>query len=122
VSLRKLDADVARIAPTADGGVRIGAITPLAVVERSLDVAKTAPVVPLAMRRLSNIRVRNVATAGGCPAHGDPHMDLPPLLIALGADVTAIGPKTKRTIAVEDLLAGYFETVLARNELISELH
>jgi carbon-monoxide dehydrogenase medium subunit len=122
VSLRKLDGDLARIAPTPQGGVRIGAITPLAIVERSPEVARVAKVIPVAMRRLSNIRVRNVATVGGALAHGDPHMDLPPVLIALGADVTVIGPQGKRTIAVADLFAGYFETILAKNELISELH
>ena len=65
-------------------------MTPLAKVERSPEVARVAPVIPRAMRRLSNIRVRNVATIGGNLAHGDPHMDLPPVLIALGAEV-AIG-------------------------------
>jgi carbon-monoxide dehydrogenase medium subunit len=73
------------------------------------------------MRRLSNIRVRNVATIGGNLAHGDPHMDLPPVLIALGAQVLVVGPDAERTIAVEDLFAGYFETVLAKDELIAEL-
>ena len=73
------------------------------------------------MRRLSNIRVRNVATVGGNLAHGDPHMDLPPVLIALGAHVIAAGPQGERRIAVEDLFAGYFETVLHKNELISQL-
>ena len=66
-----------------DGALTIGAMTPLALVERSPDVARAAPVIPRAMRRLSNIRVRNVATIGGNLAHGDPHMDLPPVLIAL---------------------------------------
>jgi carbon-monoxide dehydrogenase medium subunit len=32
-----------------------------------------------------------------------------------------LGPKGERTVAVEDLFAGYFETVLAKNELIAEL-
>src|SRR5205085_425743 len=70
-------------------------------------------------RRLSNIRVRNVATIGGNLAHGDPHMDLPPILIALGAEVSVAGPQGERSIAVENLFAGYFETVLKRNELIA---
>ena len=96
-------------------------MTPLAEVERSAEVARAAPVIPRAMRRLSNIRVRNVATVGGNLAHGDPHMDLPPVLIALGAEVAVVGPTGERTIAVENLFAGYFETVLAKNELIAEL-
>src|ERR1700704_715223 len=121
VSLRKLGEQYARIAANADGGLTIGAMTPLALVERSPEVARAAPVIPRAMRRLSNIRVRNVATIGGNLAHGDPHMALPPVLIALGASVSVAGPDGTRTIAVEDLFAGYFETVLAKNELITEL-
>jgi carbon-monoxide dehydrogenase medium subunit len=125
VSLRKLAALNSRIAIGKDGALAIGAMTPLALVERSPEVARAVPVIPRAMRRLSNIRVRNVATIGGNLAHGDPHMDLPPILIALRAEVTVVGPNgakaAERTIAVEDLFAGYFETVLAKNELISEL-
>jgi carbon-monoxide dehydrogenase medium subunit len=121
VSLRKLDAQYARIVAGADGTLIIGAMTPLAKVERSPEVARVAPVIPRAMRRLSNIRVRNVATIGGNLAHGDPHMDLPPVLITLGAEVALGSPTGERTIAVEDLFAGYFETVLAKNELITEL-
>jgi aerobic carbon-monoxide dehydrogenase medium subunit len=126
VSLRNLGDRFSRIAAGPDGHLTIGAMTPLAVVERSSEVARVAPVIPRAMRRLSNIRVRNVATVGGNLAHGDPHMDLPPVLIALGAEVLVTGPPkngqiSERNIAVEDLFAGYFETVLAKNELIAAL-
>ena len=125
VSLRKLPRLNARIAAAPDGALTIGAMTPLALVERSPEVARIAPVIPRAMRRLSNIRVRNVATIGGNLAHGDPHMDLPPILIALNAKVAVVGANgaqaAERMIAVEDLFAGYFETVLAKNELIAEL-
>jgi aerobic carbon-monoxide dehydrogenase medium subunit len=68
------------------------------------------------------VRVRNVATVGGALAHGDPHMDLPPVLIALGASVKAVSPKGERTLKVEDLLTGYYETALEKNELIAEVH
>jgi carbon-monoxide dehydrogenase medium subunit len=121
VSLRNVGDRFSAIATGPDGHLTIGAMAPLAVVERSAEVARVAPVIPRAMRRLSNIRVRNVATIGGNLAHGDPHMDLPPVLIALGAEVSVIGPKAERNIAVEDLFAGYFETVLAKNELIAAL-
>ena len=122
VSLRNLGDRFSRIAAGSDGHLTIGAMTPLSVVERSPEVARVAPVIPRTMRRLSNIRVRNVATIGGNLAHGDPHMDLPPVLIALGAQVAVTGPNGERNIAVEDLFAGYFETVLAKNELIAALH
>jgi aerobic carbon-monoxide dehydrogenase medium subunit len=120
VSLRALG-ELCAIATQRDGALRIGAMTPLAVVERSAQVRAHAPVITQTLRTLSNIRVRNVATLGGHLAHADPHMDLPPVLIALGGEVTVAAPGGERTIPVEDLFAGYFETVLRRNELITAL-
>jgi aerobic carbon-monoxide dehydrogenase medium subunit len=105
----------------ADGGVRIGALTSLATLEHSRDIQRVLPVIGSTLRVLSNVRVRNVATVGGSLAHGDPHMDLPPVLIALGASVRALGRGGERVIPVADLLTGYFETQLAKDELISEL-
>jgi carbon-monoxide dehydrogenase medium subunit len=60
-----------------------------------------------------------VATIGGHLAHADPHQDLPPVLSALGARVTIAGPKGERTVPVEGLSTGYYETVLARDELVT---
>lgn len=119
VSLAKAGGDLRRIAIAPEGDLMVGAMTPLAALERSTEVAAHAPVIVHTMRRLSNIRVRNVATVGGALAHGDPHMDLPPVLIALDASVTIAGPHGQRPLPVEDLFAGYYETVLAKNELIA---
>jgi carbon-monoxide dehydrogenase medium subunit len=120
VSLRKL-ARLSGIAATGEGDLAIGALTPLSDVERSAAVASRAPVIVRAMRRLSNVRVRNVATIGGNLAHGDPHMDLPPVLMALDASVVVKGRGGERTLKVENLFAGYYETVLKRDDIIAEL-
>jgi carbon-monoxide dehydrogenase medium subunit len=120
VSLRKI-ATLKRIGVGADGGLVIGALTPLTDVEHSAEVAKHAGVIVRTMRRLSNVRVRNVATIGGNLAHGDPHMDLPPVLIALDAGIVVTGRAGERMIEVENLFAGYYETVLKPGELITEL-
>src|ERR1700687_1458775 len=50
VSLRKRGPLLTRIAAGADGHVVIGAMTPLAVLERSPEVARAAPVIPRAVR------------------------------------------------------------------------
>jgi len=121
ISLRKIESKYSEISAGADG-LRIGAMTTLGTLERSDDVRKHAPVITRTLRTLSNVRVRNVATVGGALAHGDPHMDLPPVLMALGATLTVIGPKGERKLAVEDLFAGYYETVLEKDELIAEVH
>jgi aerobic carbon-monoxide dehydrogenase medium subunit len=111
----------ASIGATPDGGLRIGAMATLTSVEYSADVIRVAPVIARAMKRLSNVRVRNVARIGGNLAHGDPHMDLPPVLACLGAEVSIDGPAAKRRVAVENLFSGYYETVLKRGELITEV-
>jgi carbon-monoxide dehydrogenase medium subunit len=120
VSLRNVESKYTAITADRDG-LRIGAMTTLSALEHSAEVRKHAPVLTRTLLTLSNVRVRNVATVGGALAHGDPHMDMPPVLIALGATLTTVGPKGERTLPVEELFLGYYETVLEKNELISEL-
>ena len=121
VSLRRIGGSLSAISVSADGALTIGALTPLSAVEHSAEVARHAPVIPRIMPRLSNVRVRNVATVGGALAHGDPHMDLPPVAMALGGRVRVVGGEGERELALEDLLTGYYETALAPNELIASL-
>ena len=117
VSLRRLGLE--RI--EADGTLRIGAMATLRSLEKSEAVRQNWPVIARALRTLSNVRVRNVATVGGALAHADPHMDLPPLLAALGGKVHLEGKAGKRVIPVEDLYAGYLETTLRPGELITRV-
>ena len=121
VSLRRIESRYSSI-DARPHGLRIGAMTTLGTLERSAEVRQHAPIITRTLRTLSNVRVRNVATVGGALAHGDPHMDLPPVLMALGATMTVAGPAGERRLAVEDLFSGYYETVLEKNELISEVH
>ena len=117
VSLRKLELEKIE----ANGELRIGAMTTLRELERAPAVTKGWPVITRTLRTLSNVRVRNVATLGGALAHADPHMDLPPLLAALGARASVAGPAGERSVPVEALYAGYLENTLARNELITQV-
>jgi aerobic carbon-monoxide dehydrogenase medium subunit len=121
VSLRRMAPGLGRIRTEPDGTLEIGALVPLAELQRSAAARAAAPVIADTLRTHSNLRVRNVATIGGNLAHADPHMDLPPVLIALGAHVRTIGPAGAREIAVEDLFTGYLETVLANDELIASV-
>ncbi|HEY4265897.1 MAG TPA: FAD binding domain-containing protein [Micropepsaceae bacterium] len=120
VSLARIDSDYAMLRLNGDGSLRIGSMVSLAQLENSHEAAAHFPVIKGALRTLSNIRVRNVARVGGALGHGDPHMDLPPLLAMLGGRVSLIGPEATREIAVEDLYLGYYQTVIKNNELIAE--
>ena len=73
------------------------------------------------MKTLANVRVRNVATIGGNLAHGDPHLDLPPIWVALDAKALIVGSAGERTVPVAEIFAGYYQTNLANDELIAEL-
>jgi aerobic carbon-monoxide dehydrogenase medium subunit len=117
VSLRNLGLDKIEV----HGALRIGAMTTLSALERSPEVRKGWPVIARTLRTLSNVRVRNVATVGGALAHADPHMDLPPLLSALGAKVIIRGRNGQRAMPVEDLYAGYLENTLKQGELITHV-
>lgn len=121
VSLRGVEARYSAVEGGAGGGLRIGALTTLSALARSAIVKAAAPVIIQTLKTLSNVRVRNVATLGGHLAHADPHMDLPPVMMALGAQVVTVAPKGSRTLAVAGLYTGYYETALARNELIAEV-
>jgi carbon-monoxide dehydrogenase medium subunit len=121
VSLAKIEPRHSEIELAGNGALKIGAMASLSQLEQSPHVAGAFPVLKRALRTLSNVRVRNVARVGGALAHGDPHMDLPPLLAALGATAAIRGPEGTRELAVENLYAGYYETVLQRGELIESV-
>jgi carbon-monoxide dehydrogenase medium subunit len=120
INLQRVEKKYAALSLTG-GALKVGALTTLAALEHSADVARVFPVISATMRHLSNPRVRNVACVGGALAHGDPHMDLPPLIAALGAEATLTGPKGERRISVDELYTGYYETQIGRDELISEV-
>jgi carbon-monoxide dehydrogenase medium subunit len=119
VSLRHLGLDGIDVGP--GGELRIGAMTTLRALEKSQTVRTGWPVITRTLRTLSNVRVRNVATLGGHLSHGDPHMDLPPLLSALDASVKIAGPKGERNCLVESLYSGYLETTLGQGEIIARV-
>ena len=121
VSLHRIGPEYARITVGDSGELRVGAMVTLSELEHDRNVATRLPVLVRALRTLSNPRVRNVARVGGALAHGDPHMDLPPVLTALDARVMIAGPNAKRELPLADLYAGYYETVLDKNELITDV-
>ena len=104
-----------------DDHLCIGSLACLSEIEHSPLVAKELPSLKAVMKKLSNVRVRNVARLGGALSHGDPHMDLPPLLSCLDASVRIQSKNSERLIKVLDLYLGYYETALENNELITEV-
>ena len=105
----------------AAGVMRIGAATTHREVERSALVAKYFPMLAEAYPNLGSVQVRNFGTLGGNLCHNAPGSDPPSPLIALGATVTIGGPGGKRTLRLEDLGTGFYETSLGPKDILTEV-
>ena len=105
----------------SDGLIRIGAAATLAEVAASDVVRGLAPSLATACSVVGNPRIRNVATLGGNLAEADYASDPPATLASLGAQCVVQGPAGTRTVAVAELITGFYETVLDHAELITAI-
>lgn len=105
----------------ADGFLAIGALTREADLEASDLVRTRYPIIFDTAAVIADPLVRNLATVGGNLAHGDPANDHPATMLALGAQVSARGPRGERTIPLGDFFTGLFTTALAEDEILTEI-
>ena len=118
--------DVGRIPGLAgitasDGHIEIGGLTTHADIEHSELVATQCAVLSDAAATIGDPAVRNRGTIGGSLAHADPAADLPTVVVALGANITAQGKDGTREISAEDFFQGLFATALAGDEIITSI-
>jgi carbon-monoxide dehydrogenase medium subunit len=99
----------------------IGAMTREYALEASPVVAASYPLLLDTARVIADPLVRNKATVGGNLAHADPANDHPATMLAYGAQVVARGAAGTRTIAIDDLFVGLFETSLKPGEILTEI-
>jgi carbon-monoxide dehydrogenase medium subunit len=100
-----------------NGGFRIGAMTP----HRTLEFSPELGLLAEAAGTIADPQVRHRGTIGGSLAHADPAGDLPAVLLAAEAVVTAQGPNGQREIAIAELCVDYLTTSLAEDEVITEI-
>jgi len=121
ISMNNLKKKMNLIYLSDEGDLHIGAMASLRELEVSPDIQRFSPVITKALHTLSNVRVRNVATIGGHLAHADPHMDLPPILMALNARIKVTDRSGSRWVNLEDFVTGYYSTILQPGDLITEV-
>ena len=73
------------------------------------------------VRRIGGVQVRNAGTIGGNIANGSPIGDMPPALIALGAELTLRRGSERRTIALEDFFLSYGKQDRAPGEFVESV-
>lgn len=99
----------------------IGAMTREHALEASPVVAASYPLLLDTAKVIADPLVRNKATVGGNLAHADPANDHPATMLAYGAQVVARGAAGTRTIGIDDLFVGLFETSLKPGEILTEI-
>jgi aerobic carbon-monoxide dehydrogenase medium subunit len=119
IDIHELDGDL-RYVREEDGALRVGALARHRDLLESPVVQERYTLLADAEKFIADPLVRNMGTVGGSFAHADPSEDLPAAFVALGSEVLARGPRGERTIAVEDLAVGPFETALEPDEILIE--
>ena len=104
-----------------NGHIAIGAMTRHTQLETSDLLADSCGLLKHVASLVGDPAVRHRGTLGGTLAHSDPASDLPAAVLALGGTIVAQGPGGQREIAATDFFTGYFESVLAPDEMIVEV-
>lgn len=103
------------------GGLTLGALTTHAEVADSEAVRRGCPLLAEAAAAIGDIQVRNRGTLGGSLAHADPGADYPAAMLALGAEITAVGPDGERSFAAAEFFLDIFATALGDTEVITSV-
>lgn len=102
-------------------GLRIGALTTIRALEKSVELHQRCPVISQAAGQLGSVAIRNMGTLGGNLCNAAPSAETAPALIGLSARAKIIGPDGERVVPLEDFFVGPGETVLKKGELLVEI-
>jgi carbon-monoxide dehydrogenase medium subunit len=104
-----------------DGALEIGAMTTYAAIVESAEVAAARPILAEVARTIADVQVRNRGTIGGNVCSNDPTNHFPPLLAALGAELTIAAPDGERTVGTDEFFEGVFMTAVHPGELLTKV-
>ncbi len=126
LAMPQLLIDIGRIKDLAyireeDGQILIGAMTTHHQLEASTRLAEICPLLPATASQIGDVQVRNKGTIGGSLAHADPAADWPAAMIALKAELVAVGAGGERTISADDFFVDMLTTALEPGEILREI-
>jgi aerobic carbon-monoxide dehydrogenase medium subunit len=120
VDLNGLD-ELRAIGIGADGSLELGAMATYASIMQSPEVHATRPVIAEVAGMIADVQVRNRGTVGGNVCTGDPTNHLPPLMVALGAELTVRGSDGERRVPAEEFFLGVYMTQAGPGELLTRI-
>lgn len=119
VDLNRLD-DLKRIAVTGDT-LELGAMTTYTQLMASSEVEVARPVLAEVCAMIADVQVRNRGTLGGNVCSNDPTNHLPPLMVALGAEMVILGADGERTVPASEFFLGVYMTAAGPGELLTRI-
>ncbi len=106
----------------SERGISIGAMTRQAKLLADETIARHAPLIAKAVRHVGHVQTRSRGTIGGSLAHADPAAELPLVMVALDAIITARSVRGTRDIRAREFFRDVLTTALTPDELILEIH
>lgn len=101
--------------------IAIGAMTTHHQIESSALLNQKCPLLSETAAAIGDVQVRNKGTIGGSVSHSDPAGDFPAAIVALDAEITAVGPNGERTIQASDFFVDLLTTALNADEIVTEI-
>jgi aerobic carbon-monoxide dehydrogenase medium subunit len=120
VSLRHVN-ELRDISCSPTEGADIGAAVTQARLETDQNLWSHYTALAEAASVVATRQVRSLGTLGGNLCHADPTADPPAALIALGAQVEAVGPRGTRRIPVDAFFKDFMEVDLAPDEVLTRV-
>jgi len=103
------------------GSVEIGAMTTYSQLVTD-EAAGARSILGEVAATIADVQVRNRGTVGGNVCSNDPTNHLPPLLVALDATFTIVGPgDAERTVPADEFFVGVYMTAAGPGELLTKI-
>jgi aerobic carbon-monoxide dehydrogenase medium subunit len=119
VDLNGLD-DLKGIELGGDGTLTIGAMATYTELGAAAE-ARARPIVGEVCMQIADVQVRNRGTIGGNLCSNDPTNHLPPLMCAVGAQMTIVSQAGERTIPASEFFLGVYLTAVGPGELLTRI-
>jgi aerobic carbon-monoxide dehydrogenase medium subunit len=119
VDLNGLD-DLKGIELGGDGTLTIGAMATYTDILASAE-ARARPILGEVCATIADVQVRNRGTIGGNLCSNDPTNHLPPLMCAVGAEMTIVSETGERTVSSEEFFLGVYMTAVSQGELLTKI-
>jgi len=101
-------------------GIRIGATTTWSDIRRA-NLPPAFEALKAASGQVGGVQIQNRGTVAGNICNASPAADGIPPLVALDSRVVVAGPTGERSVALQDFITGYRQTVLKPGEIVTGL-